>query len=100
MAYLGHAACAASLAATQHNTSPPCTNTSAALSPSPHFCPTGGDTKGSAKVEPYAYWPLDRRLMNRRAQKSKGAKQGLDKIVVAAKSGAAKGSKAKRQKQH
>ena len=60
--------------------------------------PAGGDVKGSAKVEPYAYWPLDRRLMNRRAQKSKGAKQGLDKIVVAAKSGAAKGNKAKRQR--
>jgi hypothetical protein len=36
--------------------------------------------------------------MNRRQQKSKGAKAGLDKIVVAAKQGAAKGSKAKRQK--
>ncbi|KAL4855011.1 RRP12-like protein [Chlorella vulgaris] len=59
---------------------------------------TGGDITGSAKVEPYAYWPLDRRLMNRRQQKSKGAKAGLDKIVVAAKQGAAKGSKAKRQK--
>ncbi|PSC74246.1 ARM repeat superfamily [Micractinium conductrix] len=59
---------------------------------------TGGDVKGSAKVEPYAYWPLDRRLMNRRAQKSRGAKQGLDKIVAAAKAGAAKGHKAKRQR--
>ena len=49
-------------------------------------------------MEPYAYWPLDRRLMNRRQQKAKGAKQGLDKIVVAAKSGAAKGHKAKRQR--
>jgi len=59
----------------------------------------GGDVKGSAKVEPYAYWPLDRRLMNRRQQKSKVAKKGLDKIVVAAKEGAAKGQKAKRQRQ-
>ncbi|PRW60392.1 ARM repeat superfamily [Chlorella sorokiniana] len=59
---------------------------------------TGGDVKGGAKVEPYAYWPLDRRLMNRRQQKAKGAKQGLDKIVAAAKAGAAKGHKAKRQR--
>lgn len=60
--------------------------------------PPGGDVKGGAKVEPYAYWPLDRRLMNRRQQKAKGAKQGLDKIVAAAKAGAAKGHKAKRQR--
>ena len=59
----------------------------------------GGDVKGSAKVEPYAYWPLDRRLMNRRQQKSKGAKQGLDKIVKAAAEGATKGRKAKRMRQ-
>lgn len=71
----------------------------------PFFCMcvgpllAGGDVKGSAKVEPYAYWPLDRRLMNRRQQKSKGAKKGLDKIVAAAKEGAAKGQKAKRQRQ-
>lgn len=49
-------------------------------------------------MDPYAYWPLDRRLMNRRAQKAKGAKAGLDKVVVAAKAGAAKGAKAKRQR--
>ena len=67
--------------------------------PRPHYLHTGGDVKGSAKVEPYAYWPLDRRLMNRRQQKSKGAKKGLDKIVAAAKEGAAKGQKAKRQRQ-
>lgn len=58
----------------------------------------GGDVKGSAKVEPYAYWPLDRRLMNRRQQKTKGAKKGLDKIITAAQEGAAKGKKAKRQR--
>jgi len=37
--------------------------------------------------------------MNRRQQKSKGAKEGLDKIVVAAREGAARGNKAKRQRQ-
>jgi ribosomal RNA-processing protein 12 len=56
----------------------------------------GGDVKGNSKVEPYAYWPLDRKLMNRRASKAKGAKVGLDKVVRAAKDGAAKGRKAKR----
>ena len=50
-------------------------------------------------MDPYAYWPLDRRLMNRRQQKTKGAKKGLDKVVAAAKEGAARGSKAKRQRQ-
>lgn len=59
----------------------------------------GGDVKkGSASVEPYAYWPLDRKLLNRRASKARGAKAGLDRIVTAAKEGAAKGRKAKRLK--
>jgi ribosomal RNA-processing protein 12 len=56
----------------------------------------GGDVKGSSKVEPYAYWPLDRKLMNRRASKTRTAKAGLDKVVAANKAGAAKGLKAKR----
>lgn len=57
-----------------------------------------GDVKGKSKLEPFAYWPLDRNLMNRRASKARGARQGLDKIVTAAMSGAAKGRKAKRMK--
>lgn len=56
----------------------------------------GGDVKGNSKVEPYAYWPLDRKLLNRRVQKTKSAKSGLDRVVSAAKAGAAKGNKAKR----
>lgn len=59
---------------------------------------SGGDAKGSSKVEPYAYWPLDRNMLNRRAQKTRGAKKGLDKVVKAAKEGAARGLKAKRQR--
>lgn len=59
---------------------------------------TGGDVKGNSKVEPYAYWPLDRRLMNRRVQKTRSAKAGLDSVVSAAKEGAAKGRKAKRMR--
>jgi ribosomal RNA-processing protein 12 len=56
-----------------------------------------GDVKGGSRVEPYAYWPLDRKLLNRRAQKTRSAKQGLDRIVTAAKEGAARGSKAKKR---
>jgi len=48
-------------------------------------------------VEPYAYWPLDRKLLNRRQQKTRSAKQGLDRIVTAAKEGAARGSKARKK---
>ena len=57
----------------------------------------GGDVKGGG-VEPYAYWPLDRKMLNRRQQKSRGAKKGLQKIIAAAQEGAAKGRKAKRQR--
>lgn len=46
----------------------------------------GGDVKGKAKVEPYAYWPLDRKLLNRRAAKSRGAKKGLEKVINTGKS--------------
>ncbi len=53
---------------------------------------------GKSKMEPYAYWPLDRKLLNRRPDKKAAAKQGLDQVVRAAKSGAAKGRKAKRQR--
>ncbi|KAL6777299.1 hypothetical protein ACKKBF_B20970 [Auxenochlorella protothecoides x Auxenochlorella symbiontica] len=46
----------------------------------------GGDVS-KGRTEPYAYWPLDRRLMNRRAHKAKGAKQGLDAVVNAGRRG-------------
>jgi ribosomal RNA-processing protein 12 len=60
----------------------------------------GGDVKGNSKVEPYAYWPLDRKMLNRRVQKTKTAKSGLDRVVnSAAKAGTAKGQKAKRARQ-
>ena len=58
----------------------------------------GGDQKGSSRVEPYAYWPLDRKMLNRRPSKRKDAQEGLDQMVRAAKSGAARGNKAKRQR--
>ena len=59
---------------------------------------SGGDVKGSSKVEPYAYWPLDRKMLNRRSAKQTSAKRGLDQVVNAAKVGAAKGRKPKRQR--
>ena len=57
-----------------------------------------GDTKGKSGVEPYAYWPLDRKLLNRRSSKQAAAKKGLQGVVKGAKAGAAKGRKAKRQR--
>ncbi len=58
----------------------------------------GGDTKGSSKVEPYAYWPMDRRMLNRRPDKKREARTGLDGIVKASRKGAGQGSRAKRRK--
>ena len=57
-----------------------------------------GDTKGKSSVEPYAYWPMDRKLLNRRSSKQAAAKKGLQGVVKGAKAGAAKGRKAKRQR--
>jgi ribosomal RNA-processing protein 12 len=58
---------------------------------------TGGDMKGKSKVEPYAYWPLDRRMLNKKRKgKQAQASKGLANIVKGAKAGAAKGRKAKR----
>lgn len=59
---------------------------------------TAGDVKGNSKVEPYAYWPLDKNMLNRRAQKTRSAKKGLDTIVNAARQGASKGRKFKRSR--
>ncbi len=53
----------------------------------------GGDVKGSSRVEPYAYWPLDRKLLNRRPGKKAAAEQGLQRVVGAARAGAARGAK-------
>ncbi|GLI63541.1 hypothetical protein VaNZ11_006530 [Volvox africanus] len=56
-----------------------------------------GDVRGKAKVEPYAYWSLDRRMLNRRRGKQAAASDKLASIVSGAREGAAKGAKAKRQ---
>ena len=55
----------------------------------------GGDVKGKSKVEPYAYWPLDRKMLNRRSAKKSEATHGLTEIVS---TGVAKGSKSKKQR--
>ena len=57
-----------------------------------------GDGQGTSKAEPYAYWLLDRKLLNRRASKQAAAKKGLSSILHAAKAGAAKGNEAKRRR--
>ena len=49
-------------------------------------------------MEPYAYWPLDRKMLNRRAGKQAAAKKGLQRVVKGAKAAAVKGHKAKRRK--
>ena len=56
-----------------------------------------GDVQGkSRKLEPYAYWPLDPKLLNRRASKKATAKDGLARVVRNAKSaGIHHGQKAK-----
>ena len=58
----------------------------------------GGDTKGSSKVEPYAYWPMDRRMLNRRPDKKREARAGLAGVVKASKKAANQASRAKRRK--
>ena len=37
--------------------------------------------KGTKKLEPFAYWPMDRKMLNRRAAKRKDAKKGLLGVV-------------------
>jgi ribosomal RNA-processing protein 12 len=57
---------------------------------------TGGDMKGASKLEPFAYWKLDRKMLNRRSDKSASASKGLSKLIAGANSGALRGAKAKR----
>lgn len=56
---------------------------------------TGGDVKGRANVEPYAYWQFDRKMLNRRAAKQRQASKSLGGILGGAQQGALKGAKAK-----
>jgi ribosomal RNA-processing protein 12 len=41
----------------------------------------GGDLKKKDKMEPYAYWPLDRKLLNRRSDRKASARKGMSSIM-------------------
>ncbi|RRT66278.1 hypothetical protein B296_00034339 [Ensete ventricosum] len=45
----------------------------------------GGDVKRKDKLEPYAYWPLDRKLLNRRAEHKAVARKGLARVMKSSK---------------
>jgi hypothetical protein len=60
---------------------------------------TGGDVKSGGGVEPYAYWQLDRKMLNRRRGKQAAASKGLAGVVRGAAAGVAKGGKARRAQQ-
>lgn len=40
-----------------------------------------GDVKRKDKLEPYAYWPLDRKMMSRRPQHRSTARKGMASVV-------------------
>ncbi|KAF7836830.1 RRP12-like protein [Senna tora] len=40
-----------------------------------------GDVKKKDKLEPYAYWPLDRKMMSRRPQHRAAARKGMASVV-------------------
>ncbi|XAR51105.1 hypothetical protein NMG60_11005643 [Bertholletia excelsa] len=40
-----------------------------------------GDVKKKGKLEPYAYWPLDRKLMSRRPEQRAAARKGMSSVV-------------------
>ncbi|MQM05498.1 hypothetical protein Taro_038315 [Colocasia esculenta] len=40
-----------------------------------------GDVKVKDKLEPYAYWPLDRKLLNRRSELKAVARKGMAKVM-------------------
>ena len=42
----------------------------------------GGDVKGKGRVEPFAYWPLDRKMLNRRAAKRRSATAELRGVTA------------------
>ncbi|KAK6131765.1 LOW QUALITY PROTEIN: hypothetical protein DH2020_034461 [Rehmannia glutinosa] len=41
----------------------------------------GGDLKRKDKLEPYAYWPLDRKMMSRRPEHRAAARKGMASVV-------------------
>jgi ribosomal RNA-processing protein 12 len=45
----------------------------------------GGDMRRKDKLEPYAYWPLDRKMMSRRPEHRAAARKGMARAVKMAK---------------
>lgn len=45
----------------------------------------GGDLKRKDKLEPYAYWPLDRKMLSKRAEHRASARSGMASVVKLAK---------------
>lgn len=45
----------------------------------------GGDLKRKDKLEPYAYWPLDRKMVSRRPEHRASARNGMARVVKLAK---------------
>ncbi|CAI5511733.1 unnamed protein product [Closterium sp. Naga37s-1] len=43
----------------------------------------GGDVKKEGKLEPHAYWPLDAKMLNRRAGKLAAAQRGMTSVMGA-----------------
>ncbi|KAL5212374.1 hypothetical protein ABZP36_023221 [Zizania latifolia] len=41
----------------------------------------GGDLKKKDKMDPYAYWPLDRKLLNRRSDRKVAARKGMTSVM-------------------
>ncbi|XP_071911266.1 uncharacterized protein [Coffea arabica] len=41
----------------------------------------GGDLKRKDKLEPYAYWPLDRKMLSRRPEHKAAARKGMASVV-------------------
>ncbi|CAN0858252.1 RRP12-like protein [Linum grandiflorum] len=40
-----------------------------------------GDVKRKGKLEPYAYWPLDRKMMSKRPEQRAAARRGMSSVV-------------------
>lgn len=55
---------------------------------------------GEAKVEPYAYWKFDAKMLNRRQFKKDQAKKGLDSLVKPSKKLASQAGRKQRTAQN
>ncbi|GKD97623.1 hypothetical protein Tco_1381520, partial [Tanacetum coccineum] len=45
----------------------------------------GGDLKRKGKLEPYAYWPLDRKMVSRKPDHRAAARKGMSSVVKLSK---------------